>query len=333
MTCDRRKFLAGSTAMAVTAAAPANAARVDDIPIIDCHIHLFDGTRPQGAPYKGGRAFPGGVALPAMYAKIARPLGIVGVIAVDASPWLEDNLWVLETIQPQPIMVGSVGNLRPEKPEFGEYLERYARNPLYRGIRYGNLWSYDLVGQVDNPVFIQGLKLMAQHDLVLETANQNVALLQAAVKVNDKVPELRIVLDHLPALDPTPETQGPYDAVLKEIAQRKNIWTKLSEIVHPVRTGPRPAPGSEAPPPLIERGLGPHRERLDMLMGTFGEDRVVFGSDWPNAVGVSEVPDTVALVREYFSGKSRQAAEKYFWKNSVAAYKWVKRSPDQPSLS
>jgi L-fuconolactonase len=329
---DRRKFLAASTALALPAA-PASAARVDDIPIIDCHIHLFDGTRPQGAPYKGGRAFPGGVALPAMYAKIARPLGIVGVIEVDASPWLEDNLWVLQTIQPEPIMVGTVGNLRPEKAEFAEYLERYAKNPLFRGIRYGNLWTYDLVAQVDNPVFIQGLKLMAQHDLVLETANQNIALLQAAVKVNDRVPELRIVLDHLPALDPAPQDQATYDAVLKEISQRKNIWTKLSEIVHPVRTGPRPAPGVEPPPPLIERGLAPHRARLDTLMGIFGEDRVVFGSDWPNAVGVSEIPDTVALVREYFSGKSRQAAEKYFWKNSVAAYKWVKRSPDQPSLS
>ena len=269
MTCNRRKFLAGSSALAAAAATPASAARVDDIPIIDCHIHLFDGTRPQGAPYKGGRAFPGGVALPAMYAKIAKPLGIVGVIEVDASPWLEDNLWVLETIQPEPIMVGTVGNLRPEKPEFAEYLERFAKNPLFRGIRYGNLWTYDLVAQVDNPVFIQGLKLMAQHDLVLETANQNVALLQAAVKVSDKVPELRIVLDHLPALDPTPDNQSAYDAVLKEISQRKNMWTKLSEIVHPVRTGPRPAPGSEAPPPLIERGLAPHRARLDTLMGYF----------------------------------------------------------------
>jgi predicted TIM-barrel fold metal-dependent hydrolase len=230
-------------------------------------------------------------------------------------------------------MVGTVGNLRPEKPEFGEYLERFAKNPLYRGIRYGNLWGYDMVAQVDNPVFIDGLKLLAQHDLVLETANQNVPLLQAAVRASDKVPELRIVLDHLPALDPAPENQAAYDAVLKEISQRKNIWTKLSEIVHPVRTGPRPAPGAPAAPPLIEHGLAPHRARLDTLMGIFGEDRVVFGSDWPNAVGVSEIPDTVALVREYFSGKSRQAAEKYFWKNSVAAYKWVKRSPDQPSLS
>jgi L-fuconolactonase len=341
MTCSRRKFLFGTTAAAFAAAGtPSRAATIDDIPIIDCHIHLFDAGRPQGAPYKGGRAFPGGVALPSMYAKIAKPLGIVGVIEVDASPWLEDNLWVLETIQPEPIMVGTVGNLRPEKPEFGEYLERYARNPLYRGIRYGNVWSYDLPKQVDNPLFIDGLKLLVQHDLVLETANQNIALLQAAVRVSDKVPDLRIVLDHLPAFDPSPENQAQYEAVLTEISQRRNIWTKLSEIVHPVRppgsaSSGRPAaePSQLRPaPPTIVPGLAAHRDRLDMLMRCFGEDRVVFGSDWPNAVGVSEVPDTVALVREYFSGKSREAAEKYFWKNSVAAYKWIKRTPEQPSI-
>jgi len=345
MKRDRREFLAGVAAAAATVTTPAAAAKLDDIPIIDCHIHLFDGTRPQGAPYKGGRAFAGGVALPSMYAQIARPLGIVGVIEVDASPWLEDNLWVLETIRSETIMVGTVGNLRPEKPEFGEYLERFARNPLYRGIRYGNLWGYDMPAQVDNPVFIDGLKLLAQHDLVLETANQTVPLLQAAVRINDKVPELRIVLDHLPALDPAPEAQAAYEAVLKEISQRHNIWTKLSEIVHPVRqVGALPerarttdqsvsAPRPSGPPPVIEHGLAPHRARLDLLMGYFGEDRVVFGSDWPNAVGVSEIPDTVALVREYFSEKSRTSAEKFFWKNSVAAYKWIKRAPDQPVLS
>lgn len=324
MTCSRRKFLVGTAALCAGGAS-VQAATIDDIPIIDCHVHLFDGSRPQGAPYKGGRAFPGGVALPSMYAKLAKPLNIVGAIEVDASPWVEDNLWVLETIQPEPIMVGTVGNLRPEKPEFAEYLDRYAKNPLYRGIRYGNVWKYDLPGQVGNPQFIEGLKRLAQHDLVLETANQNIALLQAAVRVNDKVPELRIVLDHLPALDPTPETQSQYEAVLKEISQRKNIWTKLSEIVHPVH--------QEGAAPVIVPGLAAHRDRLDLLTGYFGEDRIVFGSDWPNAVGVSEVPDTVALVRAYFSGKSREAAEKYFWKNSVAAYKWIRRAPNQPKLS
>lgn len=314
-----------TVAAAALAAGPARADAVGDIPIIDCHIHLFDATRPQGAPYKGGRAFPGGVASPAMYGGIAAPLGIVGVIAVDASPWVEDNLWLLETIQPSPLMVGMIGNLRPEKPEFAEYLDRYARNPLFRGIRYGNLWGYDLVAETGNPVFLDGLKRMAGHDLVLETANQTVALLEAAVRVNDKVPDLRIVLDHLPALDPAPADRAAYDAVLKQLSGRPNVWAKLSEIVHPVR-------GSGVLP-VIARGVTAHRDRLDLLTGLFGEDRVLFGSDWPNAVGVSEVPDTVALVRDYFAGKGRAAAEKYFWKNSVAAYKWVRRAPNQPSLA
>ena len=345
---DRRQFLGGAIAVAALAGTPvaANAALVSDIPLIDCHIHLFDGSRPQGAPYKGSRAFVGGVALPAMYAKLARPAGIVGAVEIDASPWVEDNLWVLETIQPETIMVGSVGNLQPDKPEFAEYLERYAKNPLYRGIRYGNIWGYDLTRQVDNPVFIEGLKLLVQHDLMLDTANQNIALLQAAVKVSDKVPDLRIVLDHLPALDPTPADQADYEAVMKEISGRKNIYAKLSEIVHPTRPpgagpggrGAAPAdpaaPQAPRPQPVIAPGLAAHRERLDMLMSYMGEDRVVFGSDWPNSVGVSEIPDIVALVREYFSGRSREAAEEIFsGKTSVAAYKWVKRAPNQPSLS
>ena len=321
----RRHFIG---TVAVAAALPrvlqaAAATSVADIPIIDTHIHLFDSNRPQGAPYKGGRNFTGGVALPAMYEKFARPLGIVGALEVDASPWVEDNLWVLETIQPSTLMVGTIGNLQPEKPEFGAYLERYAKNPLFRGIRYGTNWGYNIAQQADNPVFIDGLKLMAKGKLVLDTANPRMDLLQAVVKISDKVPDLRIIIDHLPSFDPTPQNQADYDAVLKEISTRPLIYTKLSEIVHPV--GP--------PPGTLTPGLAAHRDRLDTLMGCFGEDRVVFGSDWPNCVGVSEVPDTVALVREYFSTKSRAAAEKYFWKNSVAAYGWIKREPGQPAIA
>lgn len=318
---SRRHFIGTVIATAALPRVLRGASGIDDIPIIDTHIHLFDATRPQGAPYKGGRKFAGGVALPAMYAKIARPLGIVGALEIDASSWVEDNLWVLETIQPTPIMVGTVGNLQPEKPEFAAYLERYAKNPLYRGIRYGNNWGYNIAAGADNPLFIAGLKLLAQAGLVLDTANPRIDLLQAVLKVSDKVPDLRIVIDHLPSFDPTPQNQADYDAVLKEIAPRRQIYTKLSEIVHPV-----------GPAGTLTPGLAAHRDRLDILMGHFGEDRVLFGSDWPNCVGVSEVPDTVALVREYFSTKSRAAAEKYFWKNSVAAYRWVRREDSQPAI-
>jgi len=36
------------------------------------------------------------------------------------------------------------------------------------------------------------------------------------------------------------------------------------------------------------------------------------------------------IVREYVSGKGPAAAEKIFWKNSMAAYRWVKREAAQP---
>lgn len=317
---QRREFLTGAAALAAAAASRAYAASpLADIPIIDTHIHLFDASRPQGAPYTGSKQYKGGIALPPMYQRLAQPLGIVGAIEIEASPWIEDNLWVLEVAQKDTIMVGTVGDLQPEKPEFAEYLERYHRNPLFRGIRYGNLWGYNMVEQVKNPLFIAGLKLLAQADLMLDTANPRVDLLEAAVKVNDAVPDLRIVIDHLPELDPTPEDQAGYDAVLKEIHSRPNIFAKLSEIDHRVHG-------------KVVSGLAAHRARLDLLMEIFGEDRVVFGSDWPNSVGTATLAQIVQLTRDYFSTK-RSAAEKFFWKNSVHAYKWVKRSPNQPSLA
>jgi L-fuconolactonase len=134
----RRAFLGSAVGAALARAATPVKARTTAIPIIDCHIHLFDQTRPQGAPYSGGRGNTE-PALPARYRKLASPLEIVGAIAVEASPWIEDNLWMLEVEEKDPMMVGTIGNLQPDKPEFREYLDRYHKNRLFLGIRYGNL--------------------------------------------------------------------------------------------------------------------------------------------------------------------------------------------------
>ena len=98
---SRRTFLAGAAAAAVTACdgAFAQSASVDNIPIIDAHIHLFDGTRPLGAGYMGSAAYRAisKTSLPSMYAPLAKPAGIVGAIVVESSPWIDDNLWYLES--------------------------------------------------------------------------------------------------------------------------------------------------------------------------------------------------------------------------------------------
>ena len=106
---SRRSFLARTTAAVAAVRLQAQSTRAS-IPIIDTHMHLFDQTRPQGAPYTSP-PLPGATsqpALPARYRRLAVPLGIVGALEIEASPWIEDNLWVLEVAQPDTIIVGTV---------------------------------------------------------------------------------------------------------------------------------------------------------------------------------------------------------------------------------
>src|SRR5579862_4641745 len=89
---NRRTFLA------VTASTVADAAgQPAPVPVIDTHIHLFDTRRPQGVPWPDKNdPVLYQPALPERYRKIATPFGITGAIEVEASPWLEDNQWVLD---------------------------------------------------------------------------------------------------------------------------------------------------------------------------------------------------------------------------------------------
>ena len=318
---QRRDFVraAAAAAMAETMmGVAAKAAPLEDIPIIDTHVHLFDSRRPQGVPYAGSPEWArdmNGVALPSTYAHYAAPLNIVGAIELEASPWVEDNLWVLEQMQTDTRFVGTVGDLEPEKPDFPELFERFRKNPMFLGIRCGNIWGRDVSKQVDDPKFIDGLRRVADADAVMDSANPTLDLLRTMITLNDRIPNLRIVIDHLPQLDP--DDEKAYAALLKEIHGRPNINAKLSEIDH--RS-------------MKARGLAAHKERLDQLMEAFGEDRVVFGTDWPNSWGVATPAQIVAIARAYFATRTREAAEKYFWKNSLRIYKWKKRAANQPQL-
>ena len=299
-------------------------ASVDTVPIIDAHIHLFDGTRPQGASYMGSAKYSAQskTSLPGLYEPLARPSGIVGAIIVESSAWVEDNLWYLEVAQTNPIIVGVSGRLDPYKPEFGEYLERYHKNPLYLAIRASRFYT-NTNGKVTlDAVAVDNLKLLAQAGLAQDTANPSMALMTANVMLADAIPNLRIIMDHLPSFDPTPDGQAAYEAVVKEMAARPNIFVKLSEVYHP-----------RADTRQVVDDYVRLRDRLEYLYGMFGEDRVIFGTDYPNSYGVATISEEAGLMKKFFSTKTRAQAEKYFWRNAARIYKYIKRAANQPSLA
>jgi L-fuconolactonase len=207
-----------------------------------------------------------------------------------------------------------IGNLDPLKPEFREYLERYHRNKLFLGIRYGNVWeNQNLVMAVDRPDFIDNMKAFAQTGLTLEVANPRLDLIDATVRLTDKVPTLRVVLGHLQALAlPTaPEVLKSYSDNLKELKKR-NVYVKISGL-----HGARPNPQAPFDPAL-------YKPVLDFIWDIFGEDLLVYAGRNKTAL---------EIMQSYFTAKGPSAAEKFFWKNSVPAFKWVRRDPKQPLLT
>jgi L-fuconolactonase len=317
---QRREFLRFGASMAGGLAGSRIALAVPPaIPVIDTHIHLFDTGRPGGVPWpaKTDTAVyqP---ALPERYARIARPLGVVGAIVVEASPLPSDNDWVLQVAANHPIIVGMVGDLIPGTPSYQKDLERLHANPLFLGIRYGNLWDRDLAVDAQKPEFLPGLKMLSEQGLVLDSANPDPGLIRAIAGVADHLPQLRIVIDHLPTAQVPTEAaaRDEYWSLLRHLAQNKNVFVKLSEVLAA----------------RIEEQGGPNfcKDRLDALWDIFGEDHVLYASDWPNSDHHATYEETISIVRNYVQAKGRVASEKFFWKNSVAAYRWHRRQADQP---
>ena len=250
------------------------------------------------------------IALPNRYQAITAPLGVVGAIVVEASPRLDDNQWILDVAANAPIIVGLVGRIDPADQAFGENLERLNQNPLFLGIRQG---------QLDpglDPDYIANLKLLADADGSLDVypPRQGTAievLVKVLDKVLDKVPSLRLVVDHLPDVRfPDRAAKDTYMTHLRELGQRPQVYIKLSEVVHRFDG-------------KVSTDVNAYSDWLDELWSIFGEDRVMFGSDWPQSESLefNSYPNVFGVAQAYVRSKGPSAMEKVFWKNSLKPYR------------
>ncbi|MGC2656490.1 MAG: amidohydrolase family protein [Bryobacteraceae bacterium] len=312
---NRREFL-GATITAAAAVAGSSE------PILDTHIHLFDTNRPQGVPWPSrSDTILYKPALPPRYRSIAVPLGVRGAIAIECSPWRADNRWLLDVARIDAIVAGVIGNLEPADVRFGKQLDELRQNPLFRGIRYGNLWDRSLTQSLNNPNFVDGMKRLGNAGLTLDTANPDAPLLSAIVRLTDAVPNLRVVLDHLPRLEMPVDaaSRAHCEEDLRQLAGRPQVFVKVSGVLR--RMDGR-----------VPEKAAVYKHTLDELWERFGADRLMYGSDWPNSDLWAPYPVELNVVKAYFDSKGKVAAEKYFWKNSIAAYRWMPRDAAQKAV-
>ena len=286
-TAHRRRFLTAS----LVALAKAQAAAPSRI--IDTHIHLYDPTRPQGVPWPPKNdPLLYRRTLPADFTAATLGLNVTGAIVIESNALLEDNQWVLDLAADNPLIVAFVGHLDPASPTFPQHLARFANNRLFRGIR---LTGKSIAAGLSQPAFIAGLQQLADRDLQIDAIGDH-TIFSALIAISDRLPRLRIVIDHLPF------ELGPSENAFRDLSSRPQIYAKVSGV----------------------RGVA-DRDSLDRLWDTFGRDRLIYGSNWPVSNRVAPYPSVLRIVREYFTAKGPEASERYFWKNSIAAYKWIDR--------
>jgi len=314
---NRRTFLQQSAALAAgLAASPLRGVPTSGVTrIVDTHTHFYDPTRSQGVPWpsKGSPLYR--TVLPKDWLAVAAPCGVSQTVVIEASSWLEDNAWVLELAAGAPSIVGFIGHLLPQEVDFEKHLKRFGSNPLFRGIRVSGA---DLLNNLDKPEFRKGIELMAGMNLELDV-NGPPGLLQPVAKLAAEIPSLRIVVDHVGGAGDPARLSEEWREGMKSAGRQKNVYCKVSALLE--QTDASGKEWGKSP-----RETAYYAPILDHCWECFGEDRLVYGSNWPVCEKGGSYEDQFKVVADYFAARGREAAEKYFWRNSRQAYGWVERT-------
>ncbi len=309
---QRRTFVAGGIAVGLGLGCTPTPTRADatpvDFEVIDCHTHFYDPSRPQGVPWPAKNTSLYRTVLPKDLRAQKQFKPVTGTVVVEASPWVDDNAWLLDLAKDDPFIVGIVGNLMPGNPQFAEHLKRFAANPLFRGIRISSATLKPLLEQND----LSDLKRLSDHNLSLDV-NGGATFIEPLAA---RLPDLRIVLNHVGNVRITSEAPSDnWQTDIRSAAKHRNVFCKISALTEGAARNGNAAPVD----------LDFYRPYIDVVWKAFADERVIYGSNWPVSERGADYLTVQRLVFEYASEKGDAVAKNFCSLNAKRAYQWVER--------
>lgn len=280
-----------------------------NFPIVDSHVHLAD---PQRFGYAWTRNAPSlnRTVLPADLSKAAAPVEVDTIVFVevdvDDPQQVAEAEWIESLAGQEPRLKGMVASLPLEQGDGVQGdLERMLRCKRLRGIRrlIQNQKDPDFCLQ---PKFIEGLKLLARHDLVFDICIFHHHL-PNAIEMVKQCPEVRFVLDHIAKPAIKAGEFEPWGRNLKELAALPNVTCKISGVT------------TEADHKTWTREqLKPY---IAHAIECFGFDRVMYGGDWHVLELAGTYPQWVGIVDWVIAGASVEEQRKLYRDNAIRAYR------------
>ncbi len=289
---------------------------LSSLQIIDTHIHLYDTNRSQGVdwPPVTDKVLYRPV-LTEHFDEVADREGIASTVIVEASSRLEDNQWVLDLVRDNPDRyLALVGNLPIGTDEFAGLLERFSKDSRFVGLRMRDRSGGDAFF---NDTVWRDLGLLAEKGLTLDVLIHNFTL-DEVTEIAKRLPDLKIMINHLGGLN---ITHKPFDAAWKQAmekaAKHKNVYCKVSGIFQ--RAGVKPTPK--------EKSF--YSPVFKVVFDAFGEDRIVYGSNWPVTDRGGRYSEQLSIIRDFFNAlgmqlgdtkRAEQIARKLFHENAIKFY-------------
>jgi predicted TIM-barrel fold metal-dependent hydrolase len=281
-------------------------------PIVDTHIHFFQPSRPGGVPWPppGSDLFRD--VLPAEYEALARRSGILASGIVEASPLHEDTAWILGQIAGNDFFPFYVAQLELGSAGFEGQLEEIAADARVVGLR-GFLWSPTLTLDDRQRAHLHAL---ASRGMILELISRGGLNPKVVVdRLAAAVPALRIVIDHLGGAR-SERVDPVWEADMRRLAARPNLHVKLSSLFDMFNTT-----GDESKPWDAPKEVAAYRAHLEVLMSAFGEDRLIWGSNWPVCTLAGTLEEEIQILEEYLRPLGREARDKVMFRNAILFYR------------
>ncbi len=275
---------------------------------VDAHQHFWQRS-------KGWFSRPEAVLsldyLPENLAPILKAHGIDKTITVQTSPTVAETDFLLRLAESCDFIGGVVGWLDLESPDFSGELERYLQNCYFVAVR-PMLQSLPEDDWILQPRVMESLALIAKKGVAFDflTFTRH---LPYVLKVVEKIPNLRAVIDHLSKPEIRAGTVLPWRELMRDVALHRNVYCKLSGMM------------TEADPlNWTQEQLRPYAEHV---MEHFGAERVMFGSDWPVCLLAASYEDVLTTTRALVTSVLGEAAEQAVFGDNAARFYRIGQAP------